>query len=155
MGTEARISGAAVTIGFDVDEHAINALDFVITGGTTPYAPLPASRILVQDGSGNAPATLEFLEHAKFVLDSDGNISQLQYVRSDGTVDTVTPSPQASLTKLDAGYVVVTVSDGTQNSFQLYYDSEGCGIYSIVAHGTETAVELVGVKAEPSSPIDV
>jgi len=40
------------------------------------------------------------------------------------------------------------VTVGTHSAYEVFHDGNGDGIYTAVAHGTGTTVDLVGLKAQ-------
>ena len=75
-------------------------------------------------------------------------------MRPNGAVVALTPNSYASYSQLAAGYVLETITIGTHSSFELYHDGNGDGIYTAIAHGSGTSVDLVGIQAQLSSAIN-
>lgn len=134
--------------------NVVETIKFVQTGSAGLYAVVSDSKTFVQAGSATTHLSVEPFERAKFTLDASNHITQVQSVHLDGSVSTVKPHSGTTFTQLAAGYVVETVTRGNHSRYEVFHDGNGDGIYTSVAHGAGTTVDLVGLKAQISGVID-
>ncbi len=137
-----------------VEGNSIETLQFVASGSGGLYAFAGETTSFVQVGAAATPLSVNPFDRAEFSLDSSGKVTQVQQVRPDGTVATVTPSSHISFSQLATGYVLETITIGAHSSFELYHDGNGDGIYTAIAHGAGTSVDLVGLQAQLSPTIN-
>ncbi|MCX7174741.1 MAG: hypothetical protein NT159_12650 [Proteobacteria bacterium] len=136
-----------------VQGNVVETLQFVSSGSAGLYALASDARSFVQPGSATTLLSVDPYDRAKFTIDAGGKVSQVQDVRIDGSTVTVTPNAYASFSQLAPGYVLETVSFGTRSSYEVYHDGNGDGIYTGIAHGVGTTVDLVGLQSQLSPAI--
>ena len=128
--------------------NTIATTSYVQPGGAGLYAVAADTQTFVQAGGSATHLDVQPYERDKFVIDGSGAVSQVQQVRSDGSTRTITPNSATTYSQLEAGYVLEVRTHGTHSSYELYHDGNGDGIYTEVAHGPGSAVDLVGLKAQ-------
>jgi hypothetical protein len=134
--------------------NVIEQIKFAPSGTAGLYAVVSDSQTFVQAGNATTKLSVEPFERAKFTLDASNHITQVQTVRPDGTLKTVTTHSDTTFAQLAPGYVVETVTRGGHSHYEVFHDGNADGIYTAVAHGDGTTVDLVGLKAQISGVID-
>lgn len=137
-----------------IHDNVIETITYV--AGTTAGQYLIASdaRTFVQTGSATTALDVEGYDRAKFTIDATGAVTQVQQVKLDGTSTTLKLATNVSYQQLEAGYVLEVLTRGSRTSYELYHDGNGDGIYTEVAHGSGSSVDLVGLKTQLSAQID-
>lgn len=133
--------------------NQLETMRFVSSDGST-YALASDAISFVNPGTAATALWIAPYERDKFSIDSSGAVTQVQAVRANGTLLTLTPGSGVSYTQLAPGYVSETVSSGGVSHYEVYHDGNGDGIYTEVAHGQGTSIDLVGLKAQISAAID-
>ena len=147
------VSGTTVTETV-VHDNVVEQIKFAPVGSTGLYAIAADTKTFVQAGSATTLLDVESFERAKFTLDASNHVTQVQSVHIDGSVSNVTAHTGTTFTQLAPGFVVETVTHGNHSSYEVFHDGNNDGIYTAVAHGTGTTVDLVGLKAQISAVID-
>ncbi|MBS0346739.1 MAG: hypothetical protein JSR69_09780 [Proteobacteria bacterium] len=141
--TETRLSGST-----------IKATLYVIDGDTGLFAIASETTTFIQAGDSTTQLNVQPLDRDIFVFDDTGAITQIEAVRPDGSTKVLTPSASTSFTELETGYVLETFIKGSKSYFEVYHDGNGDGIYTSVAHGSGTTIDLVGLKAQIDTTVD-
>jgi hypothetical protein len=55
---------------------------------------------------------------------------------------------------LAPGFILETQKDGSTSRYEVFHDGNGDGVYTAVAHGSGTTIDLVGLKAQISAAMD-
>ncbi|MCX7178669.1 MAG: hypothetical protein NTX56_07820 [Proteobacteria bacterium] len=137
-----------------VQGNSVEVLQFIQSGSAGLYAVASDSVRFIPQGVSTTPLSVNPFDQAKFTFDAVGAITQAQHLRPDGSLATIVQSAQVSFSKLADGYVIETVTNGKHSSFDLYHDGNGDGVYTAIAHGSGTSVDLVGVQSQVSPIID-
>jgi len=137
-----------------VQGNVVETLQFVKSGGAGLYAIAADARTFVQPGSATTLLSVDPYDRVKFTVDANHNVTQVQQVRLDGTAVTVTPNAYTSFTQSASGDIVESVTYGNRTSYEVFHDGNGDGIYTAIAHGTGTTVDLVGLHAQLSATIN-
>ena len=116
--------------------------------GGTSYVVSAVSSDLVLQGGATTALDVRADHQAMFTIDTTGAVTAADFVRPDGKIVSVTPDSHLSFTELAAGYVEAVAGSGKHTHFAVYYDGAGSGTYTEVAHGSGSAVDLVGLKAQ-------
>ena len=135
--------------------NTVETLNFVQSESAGLYAVASDNITFIQQGKSATPLSVNPFDQSKFILDASGNVEQVQHVRADGTATTVTPNSNTTYNLLAPGYIIETVTHGANISFELYHDGNGDGIYTAIAHGSGTTVDLVGIQGQLSPAADV
>lgn len=141
------VSGSTVTE-TSVQGNTVEIQQFVASGTSGLYAVASEATTFIQPGSATTLLSVSPFDRAKFSLDASGNVTQVQHVSPNGTVTTATPNTYTAFSQLAPGFVLETVTIGTRSSYEVYNDGNGDGIYTAVAHGQGTTVDLVGLKTQ-------
>jgi hypothetical protein len=145
--TTLSISGGTVTE-TSVQGNTIDTVAFVQPSGSTLYAVASTTTTFVQPGTATTLLSVNPYDRAEFTIDGSGNVTQIQSVSPTGTTAIVTPDSHFAFSQLAPGFVEETATFGTHTSYAVYYEGGASGIYTEVAHGTGTTVDLVGLKAQ-------
>jgi len=127
--------------------NAVTTTDYVQPSGSTLYAVESISTTFIQQGTAQTALSVNPYDRAEFTIGSGGTVTQVQTVSPSGTVTTITPNSHTTYTQLATGFVEETVTYGSHSSYTVYAEGTG-GIYTDVAHGSGTTVDLVGLKAQ-------
>lgn len=126
----------------------VKTMTYTQLKGGTGYVVSEVSSSLVLQGSATTALDVRAGHQAMFTINSTGAVTAAEFVRPDGEVVSVTPDSHLSFTELAAGYVEAVSGSGSHTHFAVYYDGAGHGTYTEVAHGSGSAVDLVGLKAQ-------
>jgi hypothetical protein len=152
-GTAFAVSGNTITE-TSVHGNTIETVQFVTTDGST-YKIASDTLTFVSAGAATTLLSVEPEERMSFTF-SGSTVTAAQVVRLDGTTAAAHANAKLTTTYTQpaAGYVVETVTDGTHSRYEVFHDGNGDGIYTAVAHGTGTTVDLVGLQAQISPLIN-
>lgn len=134
--------------------NVVETIQFVASGSSSLYAVASDSKTFIQQGAATTALSVDPFDRAKFTIDASGNVTAVQAVQQDGTLKDVTVSSNIAYTQLASGYVLETHTRGSNTTYEVYHDGNGDGIYTEVAHGTGSTVDLVGLKAQLTSGIE-
>ena len=143
--------------GSTVTETAIrgNTLEtqqYTTTDGTT-YKLASETLTVVPVGAATTALDVEPYERMRFTFSGD-TVTAAQSVKADGTTVDVHTSTTVSYAQAAAGYVVETITRGNHSYYEVFHDGNGDGIYTAIAHGQGTNVDLVGLQAQITPQID-
>ncbi len=137
-----------------VQGNAVETRTFVQTGSTNPYVIASDAKTFIQAGSATTLLYVNPYERDKFTVDSSGHVTQVQAVATNGTLTTVPANSHTSYVQLAAGFVEKTVTIGAYSYYDVFHDGNGDGVYTAIAHGIGSSVDLVGLKAQLTPAID-
>jgi len=137
-----------------VEGHTVASTVYKPSGTAGLYAVNSETDTFIQAGSATTRLDVDAHDRAQFTIDASGAVTAVQRVLADGSTKTVTPGSSTTYSQLAAGYVVEVQTHGTHNSYEVYHDGNGDGIYTEVAHGSGSTVDLVGLQAQISSSIN-
>jgi len=137
-----------------IHDNVIETITYVAGTTAGQYVIASDARTFVQTGSATTALDVEACDRAKFSIDATGAVTQVQQVKLDGTSTTLTLGSNLSYKQLEAGYVLEVLTRGSRTSYELYHDGNGDGIYTEVAHGSGSSVDLIGLKTQLSAAID-
>lgn len=133
--------------------NTLATLTFTTTDGNS-YKLASETLSVVPAGPATTVLDVEPYERMRFTFSGD-TVTQAQAVKMDGSTITVPPHAGVTYTRAAAGYVVETIRRGTDTFYEVFHDGSGDGIYTAVAHGTGTAVDLAGLQAQITAQIDL
>ena len=137
-----------------VHDNVIETITYVAGSTVGQYVVASDARSFVQAGTASTVLDVEGCDRAKFTIDASGTISGVQQVKFDGSTSTLTVSSNTTYKQLEAGYVLEVQTRGSHTSYELYHDGNGDGIYTEVAHGSGSTVDLVGLKTQLNATIE-
>lgn len=132
--------------------NTLETLQFTTTDGTT-YKLASETLSVVPLGTATTALDVEPYERMRFTLSGD-TVTAAQTVQADGTTVDVHTGSTVSYALAAAGYVVETITRGSHSYYEVFHDGNGDGIYTAVAHGQGTTVDLVGLQAQITAQID-
>jgi len=133
--------------------NTLATLTFTTTDGTT-YKLASETLCVVPAGPAATVLDVEPYGRMRFTFSGD-NVTRAQAVKMDGSTIAVPPHAGVTYTRPAVGYVVETIIRGTDTFYEVLHDGRGDGIYTAVAHGTGTAVDLAGLQAQITAQIDL
>jgi hypothetical protein len=154
----ADLAASAFTVdGSTVTETAIRGntletLRFTTTDGTT-YKLASETFSVIPAGTAATALDVEPYERMRFTFDGT-TVTAAQSVKPDGTAVDVHLGSTVAYAQAAAGYVVETITRGSHTYYEVFHDGNGDGIYTAVAHGQGTTVDLVGLQAQITPQID-
>ena len=146
------VDGSTVT-GTTIRGNTLATLTFTTTDGTT-WKLAAETLCVVPAGPAATVLDVEPYERMRFTFSGD-TVTQARAVKMDGSTIAVPPHAGVTYTRPAAGYVVETIKRGTDTFYEVFHDGRGDGIYTAVAHGTGTKVDLAGLQAQITAQIDL
>ena len=137
-----------------IHDNVIETITYVAGSTAGQYVIASDAKTFVQVGSATTALDVEACDRTKFTIDASGAVTQVQQVKLDGSASTQTLGSNVSYKQLEAGYVLEVLTRGSHTSYEVYHDGNGDGIYTEVAHGSGSTVDLIGLKAQISATID-
>lgn len=137
-----------------VHDNVIETITYVAGSTAGQYVIASDAHTFVQAGSATTLLDVEGCDRAKFTIDASGAVTQVQQVKFDGSTSTLTVGSNTTYKQLEAGYVLEVQTRGNHTSYEVYHDGNGDGVYTEVAHGSGSTVDLVGLKAQINATID-
>lgn len=134
--------------------HAIESTTYAPSGTTGLYAVTSESHTFIPSGSATTLLDIEPHDRARFTIDASGAVTQVERVLADGSTKSITPGSATTYSQLAAGYVLEVQTHGTHTAYEVYHDGNGDGIYTEVAHGSGSTVDLVGLQTQISTAIN-
>ncbi len=131
-----------------VQGNAVETRTFVQTASTNPYVIATDNKTFIQAGSATTLMDVNPNQRDKFTIDSSGHVTQVQAVGTNGTLTTVPANSFTSYAQLAPGFVEKSVSIGAYSYYDIFHDGNGDGVYTAVAHGSGSSVDLVGLRAQ-------
>lgn len=132
--------------------NTLETLRFTTTDGTT-YKLASETLTVVPVGTATTALDVEPNERMRFTFDGD-TVAAAQSVKADGTAVDVHLGTTVAYALAAAGYVVETITRGSHAYYEVFHDGNGDGIYTAVAHGQGTTVDLVGLQSQITAQID-
>lgn len=105
----------------------------------------------IDQGTATTRLDVEPHDRASFTIDTSGAVTAVERVLQDGSTKTITVGSDTSYTQLAAGYVLEVQTHGSHTSFEVYHDGNGDGVYTEIAHGSGSTVDLVGLQTQVST----
>ncbi|SDD32237.1 hypothetical protein SAMN05428966_10416 [Massilia sp. PDC64] len=132
--------------------NTLETLRFTTTDGTT-YKLASETFTVIPVGSAATALDVEPYERMRFTFDGS-TVTTAQSVKPDGTTVDVHLGTTVAYAQAAAGYVVETITRGSHTYYEVFHDGNGDGIYTAVAHGQGSTVDLVGLQAQITPQID-
>ena len=132
--------------------NTLETLQFTTTDGTT-YKLAAETLSVVPVGTAATALDVEPYERMRFTFDGD-TVAAAQSVKADGTAVDVHLGSTVAYAQAAAGYVVETITRGSHTYYEVFHDGNGDGVYTAVAHGQGTTVDLVGLQSQITAQID-
>jgi hypothetical protein len=146
-----KVDGSTVTE-TAIRGNTLETLTFTTTDGTT-YKLASETLNVIPAGTSATALDVEPYERMRFTFSGD-TVTAAQTVKPDGTAVDVHLGTTVSYAQAAAGYVVETITRGSHTYYEVFHDGSGDGVYTAVAHGQGTTVDLVGLQAQITPQID-
>lgn len=132
-----------------VHGDAVETLTFVQPSGQTLYALASDRTTFVAQGAATTALDIEPGERDAFTFGSGGAVTAAEQVHADGSTSAIALGGQVSFTQLAAGLVEEISTHGNHTAFEVFATGPGGGgIYTAVAHGEGSAVDVAGLQAQ-------
>jgi hypothetical protein len=154
VSPNAVFSGA---VGATITETTVQGNSVAVTTFVQPvanglYVEKSQSITLIQPGTATTLLDIEPSAHLNFTVAGNA-VTQVQAISRSGVATTITPPTGVAFQEVTAGdprFIEATFTWGTHTSYELFLLSTANGTYTEVAHGTGTAVDLVGINSQLS-----
>lgn len=152
-GASFSVSGNTITE-TTVHGNALETLLFTSTDGAS-YKLVSETATHISVGAASTALDVDAHDRLSFTFSGE-SVTAAQAVKADGTSVALATHGNASVayTQPAAGYVVETVTRGAHASYEVYHDGNGDGIYTEVAHGSGTTVDIVGLQTQITAAVD-
>ena len=137
-----------------IQGNFVETRTFVPSGNSGMYALASDSKTFVQPGTTTTLLSVSPFERDTFTFDASGHVTQVQAVQSNGAAYVVPSNAFTSYSLLAPGFVEKATTLGAYSTYEVFHDGNGDGIYTAVAHGLGTTVDLVGLQHQLSAAID-
>ena len=132
-----------------VDGNTVETVHFVQPSGSSLYAVASVSTAFVSAGSATTLLSVEPHDRLEFTFGAAGAVTTVQSLGATGTATTLTPDANTTFTELAPGYVEELHTHGGHTSYEVFYaGANSGGIYTEVAHGGGSTIDLVGLQAQ-------
>jgi hypothetical protein len=133
--------------------NTLETLRFTTSDGST-YKLASETFSVIPVGAAATALDVEPYERMRFTFDG-ATVTAAQSVKPDGTAVDVHLGTTVAYALAAAGYVVETITRGSHTYYEVFHDGNGDGIYTAVAHGQGSTVDLVGLQAQITAQIDM
>jgi len=127
-------------------DNAIETITFVKPAGEDLYAVSAISSTFIAAGDATTLLSVHDRNQISATVTA-GTVTAVAKVEGVGDPMRASGASKASYAQPEAGFIVETITRGTRTAYEVYFDGNGDGIYTEVAHGAG-AVDLVGLKAQ-------
>ncbi len=134
--------------------NTVETTTFLSPDGGSTYAVAARATDYIFAGTSATDLWVQPYDRDMFSFDAAGNITQAHAVRADGSMVPIAPNPAVAFTKLAEGFVLETVNWGWLGHHEVYHDGNGDGIYTSIAQGPGTTIDLVGLQSQLTPAID-
>jgi hypothetical protein len=146
--TSFSVSGSTVSE-TGIQGNTVETVQYVQPTGSTLYAVASITDSFVLPGSATTLLSVDPGDRFEFTIGNNGTVTAVQSVSRNGSVDSVRINSHTSFTQVQPGFVQETVTNGSHSSYTLFYAGSGSGgIYTEVAHGSGSGIDLVGLEAQ-------
>lgn len=119
------------------DVYTASGSDYVLSSATINF---------IAQGSATTALDVNPYDRYEFTI-TNGTVTAAEYVSPSGTVTSVPTNSHVSFSQLATGFVEETVTFGSHSNYVVFAEGSG-GIYTEVAHGSGSSVDLVGLQAQ-------
>lgn len=131
-----------------VKGNEVDTITFTQPSGSTLYAVQSIEKAFIDGGSATTFLDVNPKDRMEFTIDGSGAVTQAQRLDGHGAAHTVS-NPNATFTQLAPGYVEKVITHGSTTSFQVFYEGQSTnGVYTEIAHGSGSTVDLPGLQAQ-------
>lgn len=127
----------------------VDTIQYAQPTGSTLYAVSSIDKTFIDGGTATTFLDVAPKDRMEFAVDGSGSVTQAQRVDVHGGLHTLNASSSVTFTQLAPGYVEEVVTHGTHSRFEVYYAGQNAnGVYTAIAHGTGSAVDLTGLQGQ-------
>ena len=131
-----------------VQGNTVQTIKYVQPTAGGLYALASQTTTFIPVGTATTALSVNEFDRAKFTV-AGGAVTLTQHVSTTGVATTFTPDSHTTFKALAAGFVEEIHTIGTHSSYEVFYaGSASNGVYTEVAHGSGTTVDLVGLQAQ-------
>ncbi|MYM26736.1 hypothetical protein GTP58_00195 [Duganella sp. CY15W] len=145
VGTDGKITETSVV------GNAVETTVYVAGSTAGQYTIQSETHTYIAQGTATTRLDVEPYDRAKFTIGTGGAVTAVDRVLPDGSTKSVTIGSATTYTQLAAGYVLEVQTHGSHSNYEVYHDGNGDGIYTEIAHGSGSTVDLVGLQTQVSS----
>lgn len=132
-----------------VHGDAVETLTFVQPSGQTLYALASDHTAFIAQGSATTALDVEASERDQFTISPGGMVTAAEHLNADGSTTAITLGGDVSFTQLATGLVEEISTHGGHSDFEVFATGAGGGgVYTAIAHGEGTAVDVAGLQAQ-------
>jgi hypothetical protein len=125
--------------GYDTVTYTSSGSGYVISSETVNF---------ISQGTATTALDINPFDRAEFTI-SNGAVTAADWVGPSGATGVIASNSHVSYSLLATGYVEETVTYGTHSNFAVFAEgSGGNGVYTEVASGSGSTVDLVGLQAQ-------
>jgi hypothetical protein len=141
------VSGADVTETV-VQGHEVEVSTFAPSGTMGLFALASRTESFIPVGAATTQLSVDPFERDAFTFGPSGSVATVSQVHADGTTTAITPHSDETFSLLAPGLVEETVTHGSHTTFEVFDDGNGDGVYTAVAHGEGSTVDLASLQAQ-------
>jgi len=125
--------------------NTVETVNYVSSGSA--YVIGSVTTNFIAQGTATTALDVNPYDRAEFTI-SNGAVTAVQSVSPTGTTSTVATNSQVTFSPLATGFVEETVTFGSRTNNTVFYEDGSGGIYTEVAHGSGSTVDLVGLQTQ-------
>jgi hypothetical protein len=144
---EFTVSGSTITE-TTVQGHAVDTTTFTQPDAAGLFAVSAQSESSIPQAGATTALSVDPFERAAFTFGSGATVTAISSVHADGSKTAFTPDSHETFTELAPGFVQETITHGSHSEFVVFADGNGDGIYTAIAHGEGSSVDLTGLQAQ-------
>jgi hypothetical protein len=143
------VSSGAVTEQY-AKGNEIDTISFAQPSGSTLYAVQYVEKTYIDAGAATTSLDVDADDRMTFSFDSSGAVTQAQRIDPHGGAHTVAGSHVAFIQLgADNSYVEKVTTHGSHSEYAVYYAGQSTnGVYTEIAHGAGSTVDLAGLQAQ-------
>lgn len=133
-----------------VHQNAVETKLFTANSSGSSYSLTSDSTAYIALGSATTALDVNAQHRMEFTI-SNGSVTAEQIVTPSGSTATVNANANISYSVLAAGFVEEVITHGSSTSYVVFASgSNSNGIYTEIAHGSGSSVDLVGLQSQLS-----
>jgi hypothetical protein len=149
LGVSFKVTGGMIVEQY-VKGDEVDTIIFTQKPGSDLFVLQSAEKTFIDSGTATTLLDVDPRDRMKFAFDAEGEVSQAQRVNAQDGLHAVTDK-SVTFTRLSEApsFVEMVTTRGEQSSFVVYYEGQsGSGVYTEVAHGAGSAVDLPGLQTQ-------
>jgi hypothetical protein len=128
----------------------LDTIVFTRKAGSDLYVRESAEKTFIDPGSASTVLDVHPMDRMVFTFDAEGDVAKAKHMSAEGDLQKVTDA-HITFTRLseNPSFVEMVTTRGTQSSYVVYYEGQsGAGVYTEVAHGSGSTVDLAGLQSQ-------